>query len=150
MYGSIPISEAIDAVCSTLYEHLHEVDTFGLTLDDVRTLLEHTLHRNLFSFNDKFYRQTLGIAMGNPCAPPIAILFLDRFEREALANATMKPVLMVRYIDDYAGLWTHGEQLLREFAYLNSLHPTIKFTLEHTAVNQGVPFLDTSHGGGTG
>ena len=69
LYGSIPISEAIDAVCSTLYEHLHELDTFGLTLDDVRTLLEHTLHRNVFSFNDKFYRQTLGIAMGKPMCP---------------------------------------------------------------------------------
>ena len=144
LYGSIPIVEAIDAVCNTLNQHLHEIDTFGLSVDDIRELLEHTLQKNVFSFNNDFYRQTLGIAMGSPCAPPIAILFLDQFERKALEDATVRPEFMVRYIDDYAGIWTHGEQSLLDFlAYLNSLHQTLKFTLEYSASGQGVPFLDT-------
>ena len=144
LYGSIPISEAIDAVCDTLRAHLQEVNTFGLTLDDIRSLLEHCLQKNVFSFNNEFYRQTLGIAMGNPCAPPIAILFLDQFERKALEGAPVRPSFIVRYIDDYAGIWTHGEQSLLDFlAYLNSLHPTLQFTLEHSGGGSGVPFLDT-------
>ena len=144
LYGSIPISEAIDAVCDTIHEHMQEVDTFGLAPEDIRSLLEHCLNKNVFSFNSEFYRQTLGIAMGNPCAPPIAILFLDRFERQALERAAVKPSFLVRYIDDYAGLWTHGEEALHDFlAYLNSLHPTVKFTLDHSGVDKGVPFLDT-------
>ena len=91
-----------------------------------------------------FYRPKLLIAMGNPCAPPIAILFLDRLERQALEGAAVRPSFLVRYIDDYAGIWTHGEQSLVEFlTYLNSVHPTVKFTLEHSGGGQGVPFLDT-------
>ena len=82
--------------------------------------------------------------MGIPCAPPIAILFLDRFERRALNDAVVKPAFLVRYIDDYAGIWTQGERLLVEFLdYLNYLHPTLKFTLEHSINGKGVPFLDT-------
>ena len=48
------------------------------------------------------------------------------------------------HIDDYAGLWTHGEEALHAFlAHLNSLHPTLKFTLDHSGAGRGVPFLDT-------
>ena len=154
LYGSIPISEAIDAAMEKLEAHCDEVDTFGLSQNDVKSLLEHCLNKNVFSFDNKFYRQTLGIAMGNSCAPPIAILFLDRFERRALENTNDKPTFFVRYIDDYAGIWTHGQQALLDFvAYLNSLHPTLRFTLEHSGGGVGVPFLDTlvtvvAHGGG--
>ena len=50
----------------------------------------------------------------------------------------------MRCIDDYAGLWTRGEQALLDFVtYLNSLHPTLRFTLEHSGGGTGVPFLDT-------
>ena len=66
--------------------HLQEVDTFGLTSDDVKVLLEQCLTENVFSFDDRHYRQKLGIAMGNPCAPPVAIIFWDRLERHALEN----------------------------------------------------------------
>ena len=144
LYGSIPISEAVDAAIDKLVAHRDEIDTFGLSPDDVRTLLEHCLNRNVFSFDNKFYKQTLGIAMGNPCAPPIAILFLDRFERSALESVSKKPAFFVRYIDDYAGIWCHGEQALVDFvAHLNSLHPTLRFTLEHSGGGSAVPFLDT-------
>ena len=103
-----------------LVAHQEEVDTFGLTEDDVKALLKHCLHKNVFSFDDTFYRQTLGIAMGNQCAPPIAIWFLDRVECKALENVDRKPPFFVRYIDDYAGIWTHGEQAFLEFlAHLN-------------------------------
>ena len=113
LYGSIPVAEAIEAVIEKLCTHVREVDTFGLTPDDVKILLDQCLNENVFSFNDQHYRQKLGIAMGNPCAPPIAILFLDRLERQTLENISQKPKFLVRYIDDYAGLWTHGEQSLQ-------------------------------------
>ena len=82
--------------------------------------------------------------MGNPCASPIAMLFLDRFERSVLEGVNEKPAFFVRYIDDYAGIWCHGEQALVDFvAHLNSLHPTLRFTLEHSGGGSAVPFIDT-------
>ena len=82
--------------------------------------------------------------MGNPCAPPVAILFLDRLERQILENISLKPKFLVRYIDDYAGIWTHGEQALLDFlSNMNTMHDTVKFTIEPSGGGSGVPFLDT-------
>ena len=48
------------------------------------------------------------------------------------------------YIDDYAGIWTHGQQALNDFlTFLNDQHPNLSFTMEHSGQGQGVPFLDT-------
>ena len=144
LYGSIPIAEAIDAAKAKLETHGHDIETFGLSYDDICMLLDQCLHNNVFSFGGDYYRQKQGIAMGNPCAPPLAIIFLDRFEQQALENAVLKPDFLVRYIDDYAGIWSHGEQALVEFLdYLNNQHPSLKFTLDHSSEDQGVPFLDT-------
>ena len=82
--------------------------------------------------------------MGNPCAPPVAIIFLDKFEREAMSVMPQKPDIFLRYIDDYAGIWTHGEAALLAFLdRLNALHPTIKFTLDFSGAGGSVSFLDT-------
>ena len=51
----------------------------------------------------------------------------------------------MRYIDDVLGLWTHGEDKLKKFFEdLNSIHPTIKFTIESTAKTSSIAFLDTT------
>ena len=39
LYGSIPISEVVDAAIDKLTALREEIDTFGLSTDDVRTLL---------------------------------------------------------------------------------------------------------------
>jgi len=144
LYGSIPVNEAIDAVLVKLDEHGHSIDTFGLSKEDISGLLEQSLGDNVFSFNNDYYRQKLGIAMGNPCAPPLAILFLDQFEKKTLAASPYQPAFLARYIDDYAGIWTHGQQTLDDFlTFLNTQHPNLSFTMDSSRDEQGVPFLDT-------
>ena len=96
LYDSIPVNEAIDAVKAKLSEHKHDIDTFGLSKDDISVLLEQSIGDNVFSFNNAYYRQKLGLAMGNPCASPLAILLLDQFERKALAASPLKPALLAR------------------------------------------------------
>ena len=50
-----------------------------------------------------------------------------------LAAPRLPPFFYVRYIDDVFGVWTHGKDALLEyFNILNSIHPTIRFTIEHT------------------
>ena len=144
LYGSIPIDEAVEAVREKLQVHSADINMFGLTPDDVCTLLDQCLRNNVFRFGEEFYKQRVGVAMGNPCAPPVAILFLDRLEKQALQNWTLKPNLLLRYIDDYGGIWTHGEEALKDFlSYLNSIHPTVKFTMEYSKPDSSVPYLDT-------
>ena len=84
--------------------------------------------------------------MGNKVAPPVAIIFMHQFEKVALNGAPLKPDFYSRYIDDTFGVWLHGHDELRNFiTYLNSLHPTIKFTVEdtHASSSGKIPFLDT-------
>ena len=100
LFRSIPANEDIDAVKEELEENEDKIDTFGLSNGDVTALLQQSLGDNVFSFNNAFYRQKLGIAMGNPCAPPLTIIFLDHFDTKALAASPLKPVLLARLIDE--------------------------------------------------
>ena len=50
----------------------------------------------------------------------------------------------LRYIDDVFGVWTHGRDALMDyFNFLITIHPTIKFTIEHTGDTGVLAFLDT-------
>ena len=144
LYGSIPLTEGVSAVAEMIAEHEAEIDLCGLTPDDVTRLLTHCLENNTFRFDSDHYKQRVGIAMGNKVAPPVAIIFMHKFEQAALQNATLKPGFYARYIDDSIGVWVHGRVELRKFIeYLNSLHHSIKFTLEDSSKSGKVAFLDT-------
>ena len=106
-------------------------------------LLKLVLHNMYFEFNDEFFLQIGGTTMGTVLAPNYANLFMDRFETKALNNYPVKPLIWKKIIDDIFLIWTHGEDSLKEFVnYLNSLHPTIKFTSETST--KCVNFLDTT------
>ena len=71
--------------------------------------------------------------MGTKFAPPYAILFMADFEESTLSNLEYAPWIWWRYIDDVFFIWEHGEEKLDAFmTYLNSVHPTIKFTEKHS------------------
>ena len=147
LYTNIPINESIDAAMEMLEEHRQSVDMFSLAIPDVRRLLEFVLNSNYFVFGEKVYRQRKGLAMGNNLAPPMAIIFMSKFEQEALAMTPWKPSLYKRYIDDCLVVWLHGLERLIEFIeFLNSRHPNIRLTSQHTLQDNGrsVSYLDLS------
>ena len=102
------------------------------------------LGMNNFSFNGQHFLQTHATAMDTRMAPSYANLFVGNFEQLAIENAPLKPFVWWRYIDDIFIIWTEGEHNLKTFIdYLNSIHPTIKFTHEYSnSSNQSLPFLD--------
>ena len=74
-----------------------------------------------------------GTAMGTKMAPRYANLFSARIEANVLAHAPHKPHICWRYIDDIFMIWTHSLEDLDAFTtYLNGIHPTIKFTRNHS------------------
>ena len=80
--------------------------------------------------------------MGSRVAPPLAIVFVHALETMFLAAARLQPSLYVRYIDDVFDVWTHGKaNLLDYFSFLNAIHPTIKFTMEHSGDTGELAFL---------
>ncbi len=80
--------------------------------------------------------------MGSVCAPSYANCFMGQLEKKLLAEAPHKPDLYLRYIDDIFCIFSLGQQHVEEFIeYMNSSHPTIKFTAEMST--ETVAFLDT-------
>ena len=98
---------------------------------------------NNFTSNDRHYLQIHGTTMGTRMAPSYANLFLTKFETEALLCAPFQPCIWWRSIDDIFMIWTHSLDDLQTFTtYLNNIHPTIKFTSNHSFTS--IPFLDFS------
>ena len=101
------------------------------------------LTMNNFEFDNNYYIQLHGTAMGTRMAPAYANLFMGDLERKLLAQSPLKPFIWWRYIDDIFMVWTHGEEKLNEFiTHINSSHNTIKFT--HEFSESSISFLDVT------
>ena len=96
-----------------------------------------------FIFNNQYYKQRDGLAMGNPISATLANIFLCFHEREWLDRCPLdfKPVLYRRYVDDTFIIFKHKNDVVKFFNYLNSQHPNISFTKEEETEGK-LPFLD--------
>ena len=61
-------------------------------LSDLIPLIDHCLTTTYFSYNNQFYEQTLGAAMGSPISPVIANIFMEHFAKEALRKTSTRVV----------------------------------------------------------
>ena len=144
MYTNIPLPELTDVIQKIITNNpqILSQSKFPVKPDIIHILLKLVLYTNYFKFNDQLYHQVHGLAMGTPCACTISDLFICDFVKKHFFNWTYKPRLYKQYRDDSFGLWLHGENTLLQYLdHLNSLHPTIKFTL---AFGKSIQFLDLS------
>ncbi|KAJ8955688.1 hypothetical protein NQ318_008559, partial [Aromia moschata] len=87
-------------------------------------------------YNDEYFQQHEGTAMGKSLSPFSANLFMSKFETEYF------PRVWFRYVDDiFAVFDTKAISLDNFVAKLNNRFPTIKFTYE-VEHNEQLPFLD--------
>lgn len=109
---------------------------------EIVKLLEICLRKNDFLFNNNYYLQTKGTAMGKRFSPALANIYLIEFDKVACSDFHIKPVLFVRYIDDIFFLWPSLElDTLKEYEiFLNRIIPGIKITLKHHT--NKIDFLD--------
>jgi hypothetical protein len=118
------------------------LDRSPLKIDDVMELLEVCMETTYFQFEDKFYQQKDGMAMGSSLSPVVSNIFMEHFEKLAIDTTDLKPAIWLRYVDDKLVVWPHGSTRLQEFLHhLNSLRPTIQFTME-VETNNTFPFSD--------
>ncbi|XP_072357570.1 uncharacterized protein [Scyliorhinus torazame] len=135
-YTSIPHDDGIAATASVL--NTDNCQSPDAILQLIRFILDH----NVFTFDNKFFIQTHGTAMGTKFAPQYANIFMHKFEQDLLTAQDLQPTLYTRYIDDIFFLWTHGEESLKRLHDdINKFHPTIRLTMDYSP--KSVAFLDT-------
>uniref|UniRef100_A0A803JSK4 Reverse transcriptase domain-containing protein n=1 Tax=Xenopus tropicalis TaxID=8364 RepID=A0A803JSK4_XENTR len=103
--------------------------------------IEFVLHHNYFWFNNKYFLQLCGTAMGTRFAPSYANLFMGYWEREHLKGWEANLSLWRRYIDDIIIVWRGTETDLKEFLNgLNSNDMNLEFDLSYS--REKINFLD--------
>ena len=155
LFTSIPVPTALDVINRLFTEHIEvpetrgkyncsfEANTVGLNKNEVMGLLKLVLENCVFSFQGKFYKQLHGAAMGSPCSPVVANIYMEYFEELALGPEVPVPITeWKRYVDDVFSIIPKGKRDIL-LNYLNSIDPHIKFTVEQPNAEGAIPFLDT-------
>ena len=110
---------------------------------EILELLKLSLENNDFMFNEEWYLQIWGTAMGKKFAPNYANIFLANWEKEALKKCSKLPDCYFRYLDDIFIIWSHTkEEFWQFFNTLNSHHPTIKLKASISEIS--IDFLDVT------
>ena len=94
-----------------------------------------------FEFNGNYYAKKFGMAMGNPLSPVLSNLYMEFFESRILNNILPEKAVWYRYVDDIICMWPREENVNNFLMNLNSLVPSIKFTME-SENDSTLPFLD--------
>ena len=85
--------------------------------------------------------------MGSPVSDVFTNIVMEDVEQRALATSPVKPFFWKRYVDDVISA-VSGNEAERLLSHLNSVEPSIQFTLEREK-DRSLPFLDlnVSRGG---
>ena len=98
------------------------------------------LQKTTLQFNQNFYHQLDGLAMGSPLAPAMADICMNWLTNEVLAKIKNPPIIM-RYVDDLFLAFDSPNDVEYVYQIFNYIHPNLKFTKEEENERK-LPFLD--------
>ena len=78
-------------------------------MDLITELLKIHLLGNDFLFEDKYFFQIKGTAMGKSLPPPMLISTSLFGKKKLSVNVPKKTIVFFRYLDDIFGIWEHSE-----------------------------------------
>jgi hypothetical protein len=137
----VPVKEAIEITLDYMYKPRKIID-IPFDREQMKVLLELSIIDAPFRFQNKIYRQIDGVAMGNPLAPIIADLWMQKMEEKLNRFRTNRPIVCLRYVDDIFCLFNIPENKIKDFhSRINRWHEKLNFTLELES-NNSISFLD--------
>jgi len=100
LFTSVPVDKALEVMT----EILHEDDTLTthteMTIPPIVELLDFCLNTTYFIYDEAYYQQSHGAAMGSPISPLVANYYMEQFEKIAISTALHPSSLWLRYVDD--------------------------------------------------
>ena len=88
LFTSVPIDPALNIIKDLLEKDEKLNDRTVLSVQNITELLGFCLHNTYLSFQNKSYDQVEESPMGSPVSHIVANLYMEYFERKALASAT--------------------------------------------------------------
>ena len=141
LFTNIPLIESIDLAVNLLFE---KDPSIKMSKAQMKKLFHFATAQTHFTYNNQYYDQVDGVAMGSPLGPVLANLFMGNFEEKWLKKhhgADYSPIFYKRYVDDIFCVMSSKEHVPKCLEELNKGHTNIQFTVEEE--NNGVlPFLD--------
>ena len=102
LYPSIPIDDGITTIKQILQRHQQQMGWTDKFVNTTIHLLSFVLKNNICEFQNEHYLQLEGTAMGTPCAPTFANLYLTKHDTAGLMDKNIP--IYYRYIDDIFGI----------------------------------------------
>ena len=133
------MNETIDLAVEKIFDNKPNLN---ISKTDLKKLFQFATAETHFLFQNTFYDQIDGVAMGSPLAPLLANLFMGHHEVNWINNYSLeKPLFYRRYVDDIFAVFDNENDAMNFLNFLNKQHPNIKFTFEKQ-VQDKLPFLD--------
>ena len=138
----VPVDPAINIIRKRLELDQEFHLRTSMKVEQIISLLEFCLKTTYFQFQDRFFEQLQGAAMGSPISPIVANLYKGDFENKAINTAECPPSIWKRYVDDtFVVIDATKKQGFLE--HINRVDPHIHFTTEGAKTDGSISFLDT-------
>ena len=138
LYTNIPTKWGINNVLDKYNKYKYKIDLDPTALN---IMLYNVLTLNVFEFNNNYFIQQNGSAMGSNLAPTYAGIVLRNLEEKWLEGTKYNLVLFKRYIDDLFIIYDNQNNSLNEFiGELETIYDPLKLTVKTST--KEIVFLD--------
>ena len=115
-YTNIPLQETIDIAINLIFNHNPNLN---INIKELKKVLLFAASQTHFTFNNKFYNQIDGVAIGSALAPSLANIFMSFYESKWLNEYNLnKPNFYLRYVDDILAAFDNDQDLLNFLDFL--------------------------------
>jgi hypothetical protein len=140
MYTNIPTEELVNIIDFLCKEHFIQ-DKLRNEIIKISQLI---IRQNYFQFQNHFYIQENGLAVGSPTSSVFSEIFLQHIESTAIYKILIQNYIIgyFRYVDDILIIYNKSITNIHEaFKAFNIVTPNIKFTMEDE-IDNSINFLD--------
>ena len=142
LYTMIPRQGALEALASFCIRHSKQGKIGPFTIDHIMGIARLILDTNTFVYNDTYYRQIRGGAMGSAFTQVLANIYMYQWEQHLIAYQAAKNEIFGRYLDDIL-MTTNGttDEMKQLLERVGNKDVNIKINYQ---IDRTVDFLDVS------